>query len=191
VNLAVLQHFFNDSQLGRLEGGTLLERNLSITLPKFRTYDHKFKELLAADGTDKYNLEKFAKRVKNDSVIYHHLADVMTDEMQRIDFENGYFNLNVGSPNFWFRWASFIMSTIALALTLYLCFRVHILASALAISKSGAAQIVTIPNALVYVRPTTKASFENGTNWTMLQFEWPDLDKWHYAMAITMLVVCF
>jgi len=33
VNLAVLQHFFNDSQLGRLEGGTLLERNLSITLP--------------------------------------------------------------------------------------------------------------------------------------------------------------
>jgi len=71
VNLAVLQHFFNDSQLGRLEGGTLLEKNLSITLPKFRTYDHKFKELLAADGTDKYNLEKFARRVNNDSVIYH------------------------------------------------------------------------------------------------------------------------
>jgi len=23
----------------------------------------------------------------------------------------------------------------------------------------------------------------------MLQFEWPDLDKWHYAMAITMLMV--
>jgi len=56
VNLAVLQHFFNDSQLGRLQRGSLLDKNLSITLPKFRTYDHRFKELLATDATDKYNL---------------------------------------------------------------------------------------------------------------------------------------
>jgi len=166
VNLAVLQHFFNDSQLSRLKEGTLLERNLSITLPKFRTYDHKFKELLAADGTDKYNLENFAKRVKNDSVIYHHLADVITHEMQRIDSEDGYWNLNVGSPNFWFRWASFIMSTVALVLTLYLCFRMHVMASSIAISKSGAAQMATIPDKLIYVRPTTSAPFENETNWT-------------------------
>jgi len=37
VNLAVLQHFFNDSQLGQLQGRTLLQRKLPITLPKFRT----------------------------------------------------------------------------------------------------------------------------------------------------------
>jgi len=189
VNLAVLQHFFNDSQLGRLEGGTLLEKNLSITLPKFRTCDHKFKELLAADDTDRYNLEKFTKRVKNDSVIYHHLADVITDEMQRINFEDGYLNLNVENPNFWLRWATFIMSTVALALTLYLCFRMHVLASAIAISKSGAAQMATIPDKLIYVGPTTRTPLENETNWATVQFEWPNLDKWHYAVAITMLVI--
>jgi len=65
----------------------------------------------------------------------------------------------------------------------------HVLASAIAISKSGAAQMTTIPDKLIYVRPTTSAPFENRTNWTTVQFEWPNLDKWHYAMAITMLVI--
>jgi len=87
VNLAVIQHFFNDTLLGRLSGSTLLDRKLQITLPKFKTYEHRFKELLASDQTDKYDLDKFAKRVKNDSRVYHHLAEVVADEMETVQDE--------------------------------------------------------------------------------------------------------
>ena len=87
INLAVIQHFFNDTLLGRLSGSTLLDRKLQITLPKFKTYEHRFKELLASDQTDKYDLDKFAKRVKNDSRVYHHLAEVVADEMETVQDE--------------------------------------------------------------------------------------------------------
>ena len=77
MNLAVLQQFFNDSQLGELTGNTLLTEKLRVSLPKFKTFDHKFKRLLSSDETDKYNLQKLAERVRNDSTVYHHLAEVV------------------------------------------------------------------------------------------------------------------
>jgi len=43
-------------------------------------------------------------------------------------------------------------------------FRMHVLASAIAISKSGAAQMATIPDKLIYVRPTTRTPLDNETN---------------------------
>jgi len=116
--------------------------------------------------------------VKNDSVIYHHLADVVAEEMQKINFGDGsYFNLDVGNQNFWLKWTSLIMSIIALLLTLYLCFCIHILASAMAMSKPVTAQITRIPDELIYARPSPNAQFENGTTWPTVQFEWPTFDQ--------------
>jgi len=99
VNLAVLQNFFNDSELGQLQGDTLLDKRLQVRLPEFRTYEHEFKNMLANDETNKYNLQKFAKRVKNDSVVYHHLADVVAEQMQKVNFQDDYFSSDFASTN--------------------------------------------------------------------------------------------
>jgi len=67
-----------------------------VSLPEFPTFDHKFKRLLSNDETDKYNLDKFVQRVKNESTIYHHLAEVVTAEMERIKFPVDLINPLIG-----------------------------------------------------------------------------------------------
>jgi len=152
VNLAVLQQFFNDSQLGELAENTLLTEKLRVSLPKFKTFDHKFKRLLSSDETDKYNLEKIAERVRNDSTVYHHLADVVAAEMDEIGFDDDeYLSLKWHSPSWWFKRVSFVASLISLLLALYLLYRVHVLGSALSIIHTARAQ--QMPRELLFSKP--------------------------------------
>ena len=99
---------------------------------------NKFKRLLSSDETDKYNLQKFAERVRNDSTVYHHLADVVAAAMDKIGFDDDeYLSLGWHSPSWWFQWISFVGSLISLLLALL--YRVHVLGSALSIIHTARA----------------------------------------------------
>jgi len=77
VNLAALQSFFSRTSLGALTGNTYLPQPLPVSLPGFRHFRHKFQDFLSADRTRSHDLRKFAARVKNDTLIYDDLADIM------------------------------------------------------------------------------------------------------------------
>ena len=48
INLAVLKSFFSEDDLKGLSAGSLLSKDLQVHLPKFKHFQHKFQELLAA-----------------------------------------------------------------------------------------------------------------------------------------------
>jgi len=77
VNLATLQSFFSHDALGGLAGNTYLPQPLPVSLPNFRHFRHKFQNLLSVDRASSHDLRKFANRVKNQSLIFDELADIV------------------------------------------------------------------------------------------------------------------
>ena len=195
INMAVLQNFFNDSELASLEGDTLLSQPLKVRLPKFRKFQHQFKELISSDATDRYNLHKFAERVKKDQIVYHHLADVVAANMKDVEINSGsdYFDTDGWtSSSFYLKWLSLIMSIISFIFALFLFYRVRIIAAALALSSVAKAEEVEFPDELNFQFETDPKISEplpetivDSINNTLL------LDEWHYnimASISTMLL---
>jgi len=152
VNLALLREFFNESELGNLAGNTTLYSELRVSLPKFKQYEHRFKELISGDAVESHNLQKFAKRVRKDSKVYHHLAEVAAENLDELRSGNAEY-LSTSSwdkPDFYFKWISFICSLIALMIGLFLCYKVRIILAALALVKGSNAQNLMLPTALVF-----------------------------------------
>ena len=77
VNLATLQSFFSHDALGGLTGDTYLPQPLPVSLPDFRHFHHKFQNLLSVDRESRHDLRKFAKRVKNQNLIFDDMADIV------------------------------------------------------------------------------------------------------------------
>jgi len=79
VNLAALQSFFTDTSLGSLTGNTYLSQPLPVELSAFRQYKHKYHQFVSnsKDIKRSHNLRKFSNRVKNDSVVFHGILDVL------------------------------------------------------------------------------------------------------------------
>ncbi|XP_048259087.1 uncharacterized protein LOC125384301 [Haliotis rufescens] len=79
VNLALLQHFFEDSALETIAGNTFYNKPISVHIPDFHLYQNKFDNVIANDHKDHLNLKRMAKRVKKNEVIFQGLTECLLD----------------------------------------------------------------------------------------------------------------
>lgn len=75
INMAVLQHFFNDTAIQSLTGDSLFLKPVDILLPKIGLYKHNFADRLIADQKLHFSLEKVATAVKSDTKIFQSLSE--------------------------------------------------------------------------------------------------------------------
>ena len=122
VNLAALQSFFSRPSLGALTGNIYLPQPLSVSLPDFRHFRHKFQDFLSAERTRSHDLRKFAASVKNDTLIYDDLADIVLHDSNNWQ-SNGVdlFIPRFTTPTWWLLWSSLLSSYLTLDMTIYLC----------------------------------------------------------------------
>ena len=85
VNLAVLQQFFNDTDLQNIESNSLFENPLSVNVPQFQIYKHSIQNIIADDRKSHLSLEKMAKSAKNDAMIFQSLTDPLLSGEIQID----------------------------------------------------------------------------------------------------------
>ena len=79
LNLALLQHFFDDTKLGSLFGDTTFPSPINLSVPQFRIYNHSFNEVLANDKKFHLSLRKMSEAARNDQVIFSNLAEPLID----------------------------------------------------------------------------------------------------------------
>jgi len=153
MNLAVLKSFFSDDDLKGLSAGSLLSKDLQVHLPKFKHFQHKFQELLAATTKKRYDLKRLVAKVKNDSVIYHSIADVVTEQMQKVIYDSSFYDLidpGFDSYQWWLRWITIGLAAVSFVLALYLLYKVRMMAGALALLHSQAYATNDVPDVLKY-----------------------------------------
>ena len=75
VNLALLQHFFNDNELKDIEANALFENPLSVEVPHFKIYNHSMQTILADDRKAHLSLEKMAQSAKKNAIVFQSLTD--------------------------------------------------------------------------------------------------------------------
>ena len=132
-------------------------------LPAFREYSHDFHQFITRDAFRSHNLRKFSDRVRNGSVVFREISDVILDSMT--DFitssdDDSLISLQFTDLNWWLNWTSIICSYLSFISVIYLFYKSRVVASALILLKSGAgAQPVGFPSFLSY-GSTTKPSAE-------------------------------
>ena len=79
VNLALLQHFFDDSFVNNIFADTFFSKAVNVSLPKLQLYEHKMSNILAADTKAHLSLSKMASTAKKDAIIFQNLAEPLLD----------------------------------------------------------------------------------------------------------------
>ena len=69
VNLAVLQEFFFSSQLKDILVNTTFDDPISVDVPDFQVYKHKFADLIANDKKDDLILKKIIATVQKTGIL--------------------------------------------------------------------------------------------------------------------------
>ena len=75
VNLALLQHFFDNETLSAFAGDTLLSHPLFVELPPMKFFNHSFDDRLATSQSIAYELDKVINATKSDQNIYRSIVD--------------------------------------------------------------------------------------------------------------------
>jgi hypothetical protein len=57
----------------------VLVQSVNITIPDFKIYTHKFKEILASDKNDPLSLKRMVKSAKKDDTIFQSLSEPILD----------------------------------------------------------------------------------------------------------------
>ena len=92
-------------------------------------------------------------KVKNDSVIYHSIADVVTEEMQKVIYDSSFYDLidpGFDSYQWWLRWITIGLAAASFILALYLLYKVRVMAGALIMLRSQVYAIDDVPDVLKY-----------------------------------------
>jgi len=170
VNVAVLSHFFAPDELQRLSGNSLLKQTIEVDLPKLEIIKHSQDAALAADREARYDLQRVSELTKNQSVIYHELADVVAA------------SLNVGSMDLgkpvsfvswlldWETWVIAgiaIMAFVSLIISIILGYKVRLLTAAMIMQKSSVIAAQTDRSVIrlsYFSSSTTKNGIENLTS---------------------------
>jgi len=100
VNLAVLQHFLQDSDLGSLFGNTLLHQPLSVSLPRFDIFRSTLSSQLARDHHLSYDLHRAVNATKQQKTAFHSLAETLWQDSQILD--NNCFTASLRSFSNWY-----------------------------------------------------------------------------------------
>ena len=153
VNLATLQAFFHDSLLGDLTGDSYLSKPLSVQLPAFRHFRHEFQNFLSTDTFRSHNLQKFSRRVKNQSHIFDNLAEVLLHQ----SFGTGMADTDllissqITNASFWLLWSAILCAYTSLAIAIYLCYRLKTGSSILPVlAAASATQTAKFPSHLTF-----------------------------------------
>ena len=77
VNLALLQEYFNESELKNITAETTFTSALNITTPPFQIYNHGISEILTNDKQAHMSLKKMIKMSKQNKLMFTSLADSM------------------------------------------------------------------------------------------------------------------
>lgn len=75
VNLALLQHFFNNSVLKNIDSNSLFGSPLSIAVPEFRLYNHTMRNIIADDRKAHLSLKRMADSAKKDAMVFQSITD--------------------------------------------------------------------------------------------------------------------
>lgn len=79
VNLALLQHFFDDSALSSIAGDTNFRKSINFTIPKFNIFSHAISNGLANDGQAHLSLKRVTECAKKDQTIFQTIAEPLLD----------------------------------------------------------------------------------------------------------------
>ena len=79
VNLAILQHFFHPDKHELINPDTLFKNEITIKIPNFQIFDHKFSKLLASDQQSHLSLKRMAEATKSEQKIYKSLSEPLIE----------------------------------------------------------------------------------------------------------------
>lgn len=79
VNLALLQHFFDNDFVDRIFADTYFDHTVNVTVPDIKLYNHKMSDIIAADSKAHLSLSKLADITKNDAVVYQSLTEPLLE----------------------------------------------------------------------------------------------------------------
>lgn len=79
VNLALLQHFFDNSYIEKIFADTTFQSPINVTLPSLKIYKHKMSDVIAADTKAHLSLSKMAEVAKNDEMIFQSLTEPLLE----------------------------------------------------------------------------------------------------------------
>ena len=116
INLAMLQHFYDITNL-TASGKTLFGSNDKI-IPEqvnWNLYSEKVSNLLAADDSQKYSLQKLAASLKNNSVAFHSPVEVLLSEIINQQANHSFLGIDLSVLNTW-------VIVILIAIIAFLCF---------------------------------------------------------------------
>ena len=165
-NLALLQQFFNDSQLKQVLADTSFHTSINFKVPEF--YKHKMSEILADDTKYSLNLKKMAKRAKKDKVIFANLAECLVEGEVDINDDSWPKKQDIISIT------ALILSSINIVAITWIKYKVRILCAALLLSKE--IPRVNGLNLQYTMSPTTSSP-----SWTTVLSE---TLRWEHALFI-------
>lgn len=79
VNLALLQHFFDDKFVDTIFPDTTFKSIVNVTVPEIKLYKHKMSDIIAADMKSHLSLSKMAAAAKKSAVIYQSLTEPLLE----------------------------------------------------------------------------------------------------------------
>lgn len=85
INLALLQQFFNASELLNITGNTMFNVLPDVDVPQFKLYNHSMSSILADDKARHLSLTKMAEKAKKDAVIFQSLTKPLLDGQIALD----------------------------------------------------------------------------------------------------------
>lgn len=88
VNLAVLQHFYDESKLLSIEAETMLNVPSFSPIPDIKLFKHNISQQLATDKSLQVDLRRLADAVKQDKTVFSELAEPILDSLDSITTES-------------------------------------------------------------------------------------------------------
>lgn len=174
INLALLQQFFNDTVLENIESNTLFQKPLSINVPEFKIFNHTIQHIIANDKKADLSLERMAKSVKNDDLVYQYMTDPLLTG-------------DVSITKDWLSWDDIMLycttavAIISLTFVLLLCVKMRKLIIIVSVlQKAQISKASTLPS-FVYTKKQTTAE----PSFT----ETIDLTVNHYVLALVLITL--
>ena len=81
INLAFLQHFYDDQDLQHIEPDSLYSGIPLVDTPPINLYTHNWTEFLAADNNADLSLTKVAQAVNEQKQVFKHLSEPILDSL--------------------------------------------------------------------------------------------------------------
>ena len=173
VNLAVLQHFLQDSDLGSLLGNTLLHQPLPVSLPSFDIFRSTLSSQWASDHHLSYDLHRAVNATKQQETVFHSLAETRWRDSQILEVDSFTASLRSFSDGY-ITWTFISVPLVICALlgVLFLFYRVRVLTATVTAAHftlhKVAALEPTLPSFLTYFSNLPPANVSTPTSSTLL-----------------------